>query len=111
MSRLVTAIAVSAVCVFSSSAFAQGDVARGEKVYAAQKCQMCHAIAGKGNTKGPLDGVGSKLSADEIRQWIVDAAAMPAKTKAPRKPAMKSYPNIPKDDLDALVAYLHGLKK
>ena len=32
----------------------------------------CHSIDGKGNAKGPLDGVGLKYSADELRQWLVD---------------------------------------
>ncbi|MBI2186595.1 MAG: cytochrome c [Acidobacteria bacterium] len=96
------------------SAFAQHDkalVEHGEKVYAAQKCSVCHSIAGKGNPKGLLDDVGARLSADEIRMWIVDAPAMTAKTKAPRKPAMKAYANIPKDELEALVAYMQSLKK
>jgi cbb3-type cytochrome oxidase cytochrome c subunit len=58
-----------------------------------------------------VDSVGSKLSADEIRQWIVNAPEMAAKTQAERKPVMKAYPNIAKDDLDAVVAYLQSLKK
>ena len=33
---------------------------------ASPKCTMCHAVAGQGNAKNPLDGVGSKLSADDI---------------------------------------------
>ena len=110
MTRLVAPLAVAGLLAVASTAAAQGDVARGEKVYAAQKCQMCHSIAGKGNTKGPLDGVGSKLSAAEIREWIVDAPAMTAKTKAARKPLMKAYPNLPKEDVDALVAYMQSLK-
>jgi mono/diheme cytochrome c family protein len=84
--------------------------AQGEKVYADQKCALCHAIGDKGNKKGPLDGVGSKLKSDEIRAWIVDAKDMTAKTKAPRKPEMKSYV-LPKDDVDALVAYMMTLRK
>jgi hypothetical protein len=71
---------------------------------------VCHAIAGKGNAKGPLDAVGSTLSADDIRAWIVDAKGMTAKTNAPRKPVMRTY-TLPKDDVDALVAYLSTLKK
>ena len=86
-------------------------IAKGQQVYAANKCMMCHSIEGKGNKKGALDEIGSKLTADEIRQWLVDAEAMTAKAKATRKPAMKSYPKLPKDDLDALVTYLHSLKK
>lgn len=85
---------------------AQGDADRGATVYAAQKCALCHALDGKGQAKGPLDGVGTKLTADEIRQWIVAPAEMTAKAKATRKPAMRAYPNLPKADLDALVAFL-----
>ena len=85
-------------------------IEQGKKVYAAQKCQVCHSVDGVGNKKGVLDDVGARLSADEIRQWIVSAPEMTAKTKAARKPVMKSY-TIAKDDLDALVAFLHSLKK
>jgi mono/diheme cytochrome c family protein len=86
-------------------------IEKGMKVYGEQKCAMCHSIAGKGQVKGPLDGVGSKLTADEIRQWIVNPKEMTAKTKATRKPDMRAYPSLPKDDLDALVAYMLSLKK
>lgn len=86
-------------------------VKRGAEVYEQQKCSLCHSIAGKGNAKGALDGVGSKLSADEIRQWIVNPKEMTEKTKAARKPAMKAYPNLPAGDVDALVAYMQSLKK
>ena len=86
-------------------------VKKGEEVYAAQKCSMCHAIAGKGNKQNPLDGIGAKLSADDIRQWIVDPAAMTAKSKSTKKPPMPSkWAKLPAADLDALVAYLQSLK-
>jgi mono/diheme cytochrome c family protein len=84
---------------------------KGEQVYAAQKCATCHSLDGKGMAKGPLDGVGSKLSADEIRAWIVNPAEMTKKTNATRKPVMRAYPNLPKEDLDALVAFLVAKKK
>lgn len=84
---------------------------KGAAVFAAQKCAMCHALDGKGNAKGALDGIGSKLKADEIRQWIVTPADMAAKAQAARKPAMKAFPNLPKEDLDALVAFLASKKK
>jgi mono/diheme cytochrome c family protein len=100
-----------AVCVgIAANAAAQDAVAKGEKVYADQKCVLCHSIGDKGNKKGPLDGVGSKYSADELKQWVVDAKGMTAKTKATRKPEMKNYA-LPKDDVDALVAYMQTLKK
>lgn len=108
---LIGLVSVFAVAAFASTASAQ-DTAKGAKVYADQKCSLCHSIAGKGNAKGALDDVGSKLKADEIRQWIVDPVAMAAKAKAERKPPMPAkYKTLPKEDLDALVAYLATLKK
>jgi mono/diheme cytochrome c family protein len=86
-------------------------VAAGEKAFAANKCTMCHSIAGKGNAKGPLDGVGSKYKAEEIREWLVNPTEMAKKTGAMRKPMKKSYSTLPKEELDALVAYMSSLKK
>jgi mono/diheme cytochrome c family protein len=94
----------------AASAAAQDAKTRGEKVFADQKCALCHSIDGKGNAKGPMDEALSKLSADEIRAWITDAKGMTEKTKATRKPAMKQY-SLPKEDVDALVAYLSSMKK
>src|SRR5688572_22002981 len=86
-------------------------VKQGEGVYAAQKCQTCHSIGGKGGKQSPLDGVGAKLSADDLRQWIVDPVAMAAKTKSTKKPPMPNkYKGLPAADVDALVAYMQSLK-
>lgn len=113
MRHLIAFLLVLGFLPSTRMAAAQGaaQIEQGQKIYTAQKCAVCHAVAGKGNAKGALDTVGSKLSADELRQWIVDAPGMTAKTKAARKPAMKSYPALPKQDLDALVAYMQSLKK
>jgi mono/diheme cytochrome c family protein len=99
-----------AFALLAAPVFAQGDVEKGKQVYAAQKCSVCHAIAGTGNKKGSLDGVGAKLSAADIRSWITSAPDMATKAKADRKPPMKAY-NLPAADLDALVAYMGSLKK
>lgn len=105
-SLLVTAVVLAGLS--RAPAFAQDPNVQGQKVYTDQKCALCHSIGGRGNAKGPLDSVGSKLSADEIRQWITDAKGMTAKSKATRKPEMKQYA-LPKDDVDGLVAYLQTL--
>jgi mono/diheme cytochrome c family protein len=111
MARILGAaiLTVGVGCV-ASAASAQ-DVKKGQEVYTAQKCQTCHSIAGKGKTSNPLDGVGAKLSADDIKQWIVDPKGMSAKAKSTKKPPMPAkYAGLPAADLDALVAYLHSLK-
>ena len=99
---------VATLLFLAGTAAAQPPAEKGAAVFAAQKCSMCHALAGKGNVKGALDGVGSKLTAEEIRQWIVTPVEMTAKAKAAaaRKPAMKAFATLPKEDLDALVAFL-----
>jgi mono/diheme cytochrome c family protein len=109
MLRVVICLAILSVASAASAA-AQDANTQGEKVFAAQKCALCHSIGGKGNAKGPLDEALSKLSAGEIREWITDAKGMTAKTKATRKPAMKQF-TLPKEDVDALVAYLSSMKK
>ena len=107
----VLTAALTAVCAAAPAAQdAKAD--KGAKVFADQKCSLCHSIGGKGNAKGPLDDVGSKLTPDQIRQWITDPVTMTAKAKADRKPPMPSkYASLPKDDIDALVAYLSAQKK
>jgi mono/diheme cytochrome c family protein len=100
------------LCMGAAAAASAQDakVVKGEELYASQKCGLCHAIGDKGNKKGPLDGVGSKLSKDQLQQWIVDAKGMTAKTGAARKPEMKNYA-LPKADVDALVAFMETLRK
>lgn len=109
MSKLtMTLLVVGAALALPSVASAQAD--KGAQVFAAQKCGMCHAVAGKGNAKGPLDGVGAKYSAADLKEWIVNAKVMMEKTKATRKPAMKDFSTLPAADVDNLVAYLRTLK-
>lgn len=114
MKRLWIAVMSAAALAAAGTASAQdAKIEKGIKVYANLKCAMCHAIAGKGNVKGPLDDVGNRYKLeDDLRQWMLDPAGMMAKHKAERKPAMPAkYTSMPKDDLDALVAYMASLKK
>jgi mono/diheme cytochrome c family protein len=80
-------------------------IARGKVVYAEQKCAACHLIAGVGNKRSVLDGVGSRVTEANLRLWIVN----PRKVKPTvRKP---DYSRLPAPDVDALVAYLKSLTK
>ena len=110
MLRSIVLALCAAIGLAATASAQDAKIAKGAQVYADQKCAMCHSIGDKGNKKGPLDGVASKYSVDELRAWIVDAKGMTAKTNAPRKPFMNNY-TLPKEDLDALVAYLASLKK
>ena len=87
------------------------DAKRGAEVYAAQKCSVCHSIAGKGGKQSPLDGVGKKLSADDIKLWITNPKEAATKFKSTKKPPMPAkYTALPAADLDSLVAYMVSLK-
>lgn len=79
-------------------------VARGKEVYQELRCQTCHAIDGAGNRRYPLDGVGAKLSEEQIRKWIVSPREMNPNVRK------RSYDSVPADKLEALVAYLRSLK-
>jgi mono/diheme cytochrome c family protein len=113
--RILTTAAIALGGVIAAPLAASGQdaaqIKHGEEVYTAQKCQLCHSIGGKGNKKGPLDGVGAKLSADDIRKWITHPDEMTAQTKSTKKPPMpKKYDKLPPADIDALVAYMQSLK-
>lgn len=109
MLRAVIFFAILSVACAASAA-AQDAKTQGAKVFADQKCALCHSVGGKGNAKGPMEEALSQLSDDEIRAWITDAKGMTEKTKATRKPPMKEF-KLPKRDVDALVAYLSSMKK
>jgi cytochrome c2 len=99
---------IAAVALSSNIAVAWGGDAppvRGQEVYRQQGCAMCHSIAGKGNRRAPLDGVGGRLSPDDIRKWLVAPQEMKPGVKK------KSYEKLPPADLNALVEYLAELKK
>ena len=113
MRRFLPVAALTLTMALSASHAAAQDKAqlkKGQDVYNAQKCSACHAIAGKGNKQSALDGVGKKISADEVRQWILNPTEMTAKINSTKKPPMPAkYKALPAADLDALVAYVHSL--
>jgi mono/diheme cytochrome c family protein len=90
-------------------------VDEGKKLYTAQKCADCHTIGGKGGRlmkNSPLDSVGSKLPAADIKKWLTHPAEMEAKLEKPKKPSMSSKKYALKDpEVEALTAYMLTLKK
>ncbi len=76
-------------------------VKKGEAVYDAQKCQVCHSVAGKGSKTNPLDGVGFEAvgrrhpqldrrsgrgcQESELHQEAADAGEVQASTRRARR--------------------------
>ncbi len=82
----------------------------GKAVYAKNKCQTCHSIAGVGSKMSPLDGVGSKHTPEELREWITNPVPLIAKLPKKPKVTMKAY-KMSDEDLNALIAYMSSLVK
>jgi mono/diheme cytochrome c family protein len=99
--------------VVSAQAPDAAKVALGKKTFEDTKCSKCHGQDGR-SPKDPklslVEGPITKLSAVDIRKWIVSPAEMTA--KLPRKPkeAMKKF-DLTDPQIDALVAYVQSLKK
>jgi mono/diheme cytochrome c family protein len=98
--------------VVSAQAPDPAQVALGKKTFEDTKCTKCHGT--NGVAKDPklslVEGAITKLSAADIRKWIMSPAEMTA--KLPRKPkeAMKKF-ELTDAQVDALVAYVQSLKK
>jgi len=112
MSRAMTTLAAGVlVAAWAIPAAAQDPkVAKGEALFTAQKCSLCHSVADKGNKKHPLDGMGKTLTADVVKLWLKDPKAAAAKFSKTGTPPMKNFSTLPAEDVDALVAYVLSLK-
>jgi cytochrome c2 len=104
---LVVVVVLVMACYMAAFSAPQASVDKGKDVYAKQNCKICHSIAKVGNPKNPLDGVGAKLTEDQMAKWIRTPKDMNPKT------LMMAYPSskISDADLANLVAYLLSLKK
>lgn len=112
MRRVVMAVVMGLVVGVGGEVFAQDAklAEAGKKLYDSTGCAKCHQVDGKGMKLSILDGVGSRLTAADLRMWLTDPDAMSA--KLPKKPIIKMPKVVLKDpEIDALVAYLQTLKK
>jgi mono/diheme cytochrome c family protein len=63
-------------------------------------CHACHAFAGQGGNRGPSwDGVGQRLAPEAIKKQLVSP-----------KGHMPNFAHLRPEELNAVVAYLSGLK-
>ena len=111
MKVLVIALGCGLAVASAAASQRPSPVETGRKIYEREKCMTCHQIAARGNSRHPLDGVGARLTADQIRRWLTRPAEMEA--ALPRMPALRmstmKYRLNPRE-LDALVEYLQTLK-
>lgn len=82
----------------------------GRAVFEAQGCAMCHAVAGKGNPRSPLDGVGARHDAAVLRDWTLATGSAEAALSTRAKVVKEDYRELPLAELDALIAYLQSLR-
>ena len=101
------------VMTLTASAQDATQVQAGKRVYSEKQCARCHMVAGRGYKNGKLDGVASKLSADEMRKWLTTPADMEAKLDHKPKVKMSSRKTLKLTEAEAtsLVAYLMTMKK
>jgi len=85
----------------SGGAAAKGGNSKGQSVFEAS-CKGCHAINGDGGKMGPdLAGIGSKMDAAKIAEFVKDPAAVKAGSPMPKQ-------NLPEEDLKAVAEFLAG---
>jgi len=85
-------------------------ISKGQQVYQQQGCSRCHSIAGLGNPRLPLDAVGARRRAEELRNWITASDAIGKSLPEAIRQFKQGYQQLPGTDLDALVVYLQSLR-
>jgi cytochrome c5 len=86
-------------------------VEAGRAAYEEQGCGMCHSVAGVGNPRYPLDGVGARMKPEEIRKWIAGARELESRLPAGAFRVKQGYQALPREELAALVAYMQSLRR
>ena len=84
-------------------------IERGRQIYEQQGCGSCHFIDGKGNPRNPLDGVGTKHSASELRDFITGADTLQSVLTTSIRKMKQRYRELSADELAALVIYMQSL--
>lgn len=85
-------------------AASQGEIQKGEKVFADRKCSACHAVHGKGGQAGPdLSAVGDRRDEAWLKGFLPNPKSVFPQTIMP---AFRGSPG----ELEALVEYLESLK-
>jgi len=83
---------------------------RGARLYVEQQCAACHSIAGAGNPRFPLDGVGARLNEEALRHGILGSGPVAERISPVVVRRKERYRPLSEDDLVALVNYLGQLR-
>lgn len=108
----------------AGAALAQGSAEQGFRLMAAGgvgNCVVCHSMpgaSGPASTFAPaLQQVGTRYSAQELRQWVTDARRIKAATLMPpfgttqgTNSPMLTQPLLSTEDIDHVVAALQTLR-
>jgi cytochrome c2 len=105
----LTVVAVAWASSVSLAAQDPKQVELGKKLYETYNCKKCHRINGVGSKVSPLDGVATKKTPDEIREWLVSPVEMTKKLKKKPSTPMKKQDYKP-GEVDAVMAFLSTLK-
>jgi len=81
-------------------------IEEGRKIYQEQNCSACHSIEGKGNPRNPLDSVGTRRTAEELRNWITGSDNLQDLLPDSIRRLKQRYKELSDNELDALVNYL-----
>lgn len=102
---------VSSTELIQSAVLDSKRIEAGSQIYKEQSCALCHSIAGQGNPRNPLDGVGTKHTASELRNFITGADTLQGLLPESVRKMKQRYRELSDDELNALVVYMQSLGK
>lgn len=102
---------IQVVAATDPSPVVNPDFERGRTIYGQQGCATCHAIAGSGNPRHPLDGTGGRWTTEELPHWILGTGVAADELSMAVRRRKQRYQDLPPEDLNALVSYLSSLKE
>lgn len=80
----------------------------GQSIFETQHCGTCHSFAGAGNPRLPLDGIGQKMTDEEIQDWITGSGPATNKLSALIMKRKQGYREMPEEQMRLLIAYLRS---
>lgn len=82
----------------------QIDLEMGRILFQTLRCPNCHPVSGIGNRRPSLNGIGGRLTGEEMRTWIVAPGEMDPDVVKP------DYSYLSRGQVDLLVGYLKSLE-